>query len=222
MTKEIVNMDSLEWLNNSNNHIKGSVLIGPPDIAEIGIEKVSDYYIFLSTVADLIMAKMQDEQFLIVAMTDRFWTEDNCDIFIDKTRPFIEKARDHDFKLLFRKLIEVDNYNKKLPDHKLKTKYQNFSNIMVFKKGSCDYKISRQLLVTDIFRKREEKLWIKGIYPNVINELILFLKQNNVNHVSDFFAGYGTTLLIAEKHGLDSFGIEILEHVYNQALSAKL
>lgn len=215
-------MDSLLWLNNPNNNIVGSVLIGPPDIAEIGIEKVSDYYVFLSNVANTIMSKMQNEHFLLVAMTDRFWTEDNCDIFIDKTRPFIESAQNHNFKLLFKKIIEVDNYNKKLSDHKLKTKYQNFSNIIVFKKGSCNFKITRDLLTTDIFRKEKEKLWIKGIYPNVIDALILFLKQNNVKHVSDFFAGYGTTLLIAEKHGLDSFGIEILEHVYKQALTAKL
>lgn len=222
MSKEILNMNSLVWLRNTNNIIKGSVLIGPPDIAEIGIDAVCDYYLFLSDVANLIMQKMSNEQYLIVIMTDRFWTENGCDIFIDKTRPFIEKALEHNFNLIFRKIIEVDNYNKKLPDHKLKTKYLNYSNIIVFKKGSCNFKISRQLLTTDIFRKSQEKLWIKGIFPNVVDDLMLFMKQNNVTHVSDFFSGHGTTLLLASKHNIDSFGIELIKENYEASLIAKL
>lgn len=222
MSKEILNMDSMVWLRNANNDIKGSVLVGPPDIAEIGIALVSDYYLFLTDVANLIMQKMLTEQYLIVIMTDRYWTENGCDMFIDKTRPFIEKAPEHGFSLLFRKIIEVDNYNKKLPDHKLKTKYANYSNIMVFKKGSCDYKISRGLITTDIFRKSKEKLWIKGMFPNVVDELTLFMKQNGVKHISDFFSGYGTTLLLASKHGIDSFGIELLKPIYEASLIARL
>lgn len=222
MTKEFINMNSLTWLKNPNNKIKGSVLIGPPDIAEIGIDTVKEYYEFLTDVANTIMAKMMSGHFLIVIMTDRFWTENEGEIFIDKTKPFIKQAEMHNFNLLFRKLIEVDNYNRKLSDHKLKTKFQNFSNIMVFKKDSFEHKISRQLLITDIFRKTQDKLWQKGVYPNVLNELTLFLKQNKVNHISDFFAGYGTTLLVAEKFGIDSFGIELLESVYKEGLKAKL
>lgn len=222
MSKEILNMDSMTWLRNPDNNIKGSVLIGPPDIAEIGIDLVDDYYEFLSDVANLIMKKMSNEQYLIVIITDRYWTENGCDIFIDKTKPFITKASDHGFNLLFRKIIEVDNNNKKLPNHKLKTKFVNYSNILVFKKGCCDYKITRELITTDIFRKTKEKLWIKGMFPNVVDELTLFMKQNGVNHISDFFSGYGTTLLLASKHGIDSFGIELLKPIYEASLNAKL
>ena len=220
MSKTFINANSLDWLDDDNNKILGSILIGPPDMSEININVISEYYKFLHKVARLTMSKLLNGEFLIVIMTDRFWNENGCDKFVDKMTPFIQESMNYDCNLLFKKIIEVNNNT--VHESKLKTKYQNMSNIVVFKKGSCDYKISKNVLTTDIYRKKHDKLWIKGVYINVIDELIKFLKYNNVSHISDFFAGYGTTLLVAEKHGIDSFGIELLKHVYEKGLKSSL
>jgi hypothetical protein len=213
--KKIINMDSLEWL--KNNFIKGSVIIGPPDISEIGIDYIQKYYDFLSVVADLIMTKMKDNSFLIVIMTDRYWKEDDCTKFIDKTTIFVNKAIENNFTLLFRKIISNGNQGEHLA-----TKYLNFTNMLVFRKNSCKCMIQKDFAKTDILEPTGGRLWIKGFYGDIIEKVIVLLKINGVKHVSDFFCGVGTTLLVAEKHKMDSFGIELDKKIYEQSKTAKL
>ncbi len=206
----IINNDTMEWL--KHNNIIGSVIIGIPDISEIGISDINKYNDFIDKLFQLIMSKLKNNSFLIVIYTDRYWEEHNCIKLINKSTFILTNAAKYKMNLIFKKIIINNNtkYNK--------LKYLNYSNILCFKKSSCNFTLPKSLQTDILIPKEDDKLWIKGFYVNIIELLVDFLKINNVKHISDLFCGYGTVLAVAKKYNIDSFGIELNKQIYNEAL----
>ncbi len=205
----IVHGNSFEVLKNYKN-IEDSVITSPPDISELNIYKINDYLFFLKKTAELIMSKIKDNGFIIIIFTDRYWEEDGNISFIDKKSVFINEAKNHNMELLFIKILKNNN------DKKGKTRYLNYSNILCFRKNNKNMKMIPKL-ENDILYPKNEKIWIKGFYYDIIELLILFLKKNGVKHITDMFSGVGTTALISKKHNISSLIIEINEKLHQES-----
>ena len=206
----LLNSDTLDWL--KYNDIIGSVIIGFPDISEIGISEINKYNEFIDKLFKLIMSKLKNNSFLIVIYTDRYWEDNKCIQLINKSTFILTNASKYNMNLIFKKIIINNNtkYNK--------LKYLNYTNVLCFKKASCYFTLPRALETDILIPKTNDKLWIKGFYVNIIELLVEFLQINNVKHISDFFCGYGTVLAVAKKYNINSFGIELNETIYKEAI----
>ena len=208
-TRVVICGDSIEWLKNRKTKIKGSVFIGIPDMSDININDVDEYYEYIEEILDLISERIKNNEFLVLIMTSRYYNGR----FVDKAARSINRCSENSINLVSRKVI-FNNYNYK--DPAANSKFLEFSDLLIFRKKNTDLYLTKYMY-NDIFYTKSKKLWSYGFHLDITDNIIILLKKNGVSHISDFFVGIGTTLAVAEKNGLDSFGIEIDQKLCDEA-----
>lgn len=208
MTNIIICADSLKWLSKIKK-IQGSVILSPPDISELGMNHLDEYYKFIKTVIKLVTSKLKKNQFMIYIATDRFYEIDNTIISVNKENTILnEIAKCTEMNYLLKKIIINNNSTYKKGEQLIPTRYYQYTNVLFFRKTSNEIKIPKNLEL-DIIYPNSKRLWVKGFYIDITEKLVFLLKYNGVTHISDFFSGMGTTLHACKKYNIDSLGIEL-------------
>ena len=197
MARRILCADSLEWLKKQPNRSIPNFLTGICDMGETDMN-IDQYLDFFNRVSTLMFQKLSSHGYCILIQTDRKYKKN----WIDKSYILTKNALDNGLKLVFHKIVllrGVDRTDLHRPTYAHMVCYADPS--MTTGEATPDViPVSKRVYKngTPILAAQRALEFIKR-----------YSKENNT--IVDPFIGRGTIAVLANKMGLNTFGIDIDE-----------
>ena len=228
-TREVLQLDAVEWLKNDNVPFEGSIFTGVPDILDIPeissivdlTERHMKYIEWFEGVLENIFRRILIGQYAIFSQTDAKIIDDkgNLVAWVDKSHVCSRVAAKLQCNLLWHKVCIDSDTTSQLESSVYRPCY---THLLCYGKGTTSsYHIS-QFQVPDVIN-RGSMIWQKaiGIEACVLGiSFLLNIAKTPV--VINPFCGHGTILAVANYFHLPSFGIEILSSRAKQSKSKDL
>ena len=189
---EIINADSLIYLNEKEDNSIENFLTGIPDMNEVNMD-FDDYLVFFRKTCKLIFEKLSKNGYAIFVQTDRKINKQ----WFDKSYYLTDVAYSCKCKLLWHKIIlqrEVGKVHLQRP---------TYSHILCY-----SYNRGPGVGFEDVF-PIGNKIYENATPENIAFRLAQFIKDQKGTYVMDPFVGQGTIGKAVMAHSLKFTGIDI-------------
>lgn len=206
MSRKIIVADSLDWLSTQRDGSLPNFVTGICDLDEIDMN-MEQYLDFFQNVAQLIFQKMDPSCYAIFIQTDRKYQRE----WYDKSTILTNIAHDNGFKLVWHKIAlhrDVDRTDVHRP---------TYAHMLCYTVNGSPGAATPDVLPVS------KKLYKNGTPLGAAERAIEFIdRYSSVKTIIDPFVGQGTIPAIANKYGLNAFGIDIDPSQVDKAKSFEL
>ncbi len=196
MTSKIICEDAFKWLKKQKDHSLDTVVTGIPDLDELeSLNKkdmtVEEYSTFFRNAVELLLKKVQEDQYVILMQTDRKMKGQ----WVDKSYLANSVAQQLNVKLLWHKIIQNrDGTYLQRP---------TYTHLLAFSKNGSPGEAFPDIIQCG------QHLYKNGSSPNATCHVMNFLKKKGIQNIVDPFTGRGTIPYIATLFEINSIGIDI-------------